>query len=78
MQDHIDLVRSEFRFVFKNILDKEHFEGKIYFRDPITKVSIFRGKIPVSTGALGIEMSQISHVQRAWHATSLILGIRGL
>ena len=44
MQEHIDLVCSEFKYVFKNILDKDHFEGKIYFRDPITNVSFFRGK----------------------------------
>lgn len=43
MQEHIGLVRSDFQYVFKDIMDKDHFEGKIYFRDPITKVSFFRG-----------------------------------
>ena len=50
MQEHIDVVRREFRFVFKNILDKEHFEGRVYFRDPITRVpfSLFIGKNQLS------------------------------
>lgn len=36
MQEHIDLVRKDFRLVFKDILDRQHFEDKIFFRDPIT------------------------------------------
>ena len=57
LQEHIDLVRSEFKYVFKNILDKDHFEGKIYFRDPITRVSFFRGKIFSVDGTRPLEAS---------------------
>jgi hypothetical protein len=43
MEEHMEMVRKEFRFVFKNIMDRDHFEDKIYFRDPITtNVNSFR------------------------------------
>lgn len=39
-------MRSDFRLVFKDILDRQHFEDKIFFRDPITtNFNSFRGAI---------------------------------
>ncbi|KAK9804190.1 hypothetical protein WJX72_000175 [[Myrmecia] bisecta] len=43
MEEHIEMVRTDFKLVFKDIMDRDHFEDKIYFRDPITNVSFFRG-----------------------------------
>jgi hypothetical protein len=36
MQEHIEVVKQNFRLIFKDIMDKDHFESKIYFRDPMT------------------------------------------
>ena len=44
MQEHIDLVKSDFRFVFKDIMDLDHFERNMFFSDPISKFTFFRGK----------------------------------
>ena len=45
MQEHLDLVRSNFQFVFKDIMDLEHFESNMLFSDPISKFTFFRGKL---------------------------------
>ena len=43
-QEHIEVVRQDFRLIFKDIMDKDHFESKIYFRDPMTtNLNSFRG-----------------------------------
>lgn len=44
MQEHIDLVKSDFRFVFKDIMDLDHFEQNMFFSDPISKFTFFRGE----------------------------------
>lgn len=44
MQEHLALVRTNFQFVFKDILDLEHFENDMFFSDPISKFTFFRGK----------------------------------
>jgi hypothetical protein len=43
LQEHIDLVRSDFQFVFKDIMDRDHFEDDIFFSDPVSKFTFFRG-----------------------------------
>lgn len=44
MREHIEIVRSDFQRVFKDIMDRDHFEDKIYFRDPISNnLNSFRG-----------------------------------
>ena len=45
MQEHLDLVRSNFQFVFKDIMDLDHFESNMFFSDPISKFTFFRGKL---------------------------------
>lgn len=45
MQDHLDLVRSDFQFVFKDIMDLDHFESSMLFSDPISKFTFFGGKL---------------------------------
>ena len=45
MQEHLDLVRSNFQFVFKDIMDLDHFEDNIFFSDPISKFTFFRGML---------------------------------
>ena len=43
-QEHIEIVKQDFRLIFKDIMDKDHFESKIYFRDPMTtNLNSFRG-----------------------------------
>ena len=43
-QEHIELVRNDFKLVFKDIMDRDHFEDTTYFRDPITtNLNSFRG-----------------------------------
>ena len=44
MQEHLDLVRTDFQFVFKDILNLDHFEKNMFFSDPISKFTFFRGK----------------------------------
>ncbi len=44
MQEHLDLVRSNFQFVFKDIMTKDYFEENMLFSDPISKFTFFRGK----------------------------------
>ena len=44
MQDHLELVRTDFQFVFKDILNLDHFEKNMFFSDPISKFTFFRGK----------------------------------
>ena len=44
MQEHLELVRTNFQFVFKDILNLDHFENKMLFSDPISKFTFFRGK----------------------------------
>ena len=37
-------MKQDFRLIFKDIMDKDHFESKIYFRDPMTtNLNSFRG-----------------------------------
>lgn len=49
----METIRKEFRFVFKNIMDRDHFEDNIYFRDPITtNLNSFRGAFCQSALAL--------------------------
>ncbi len=49
----METIRKEFRFVFKNIMDRDHFEDNIYFRDPITtNLNSFRGALCQSVLAL--------------------------
>lgn len=43
VQEHLDLVRSDFQYVFKDIMDLDHFEEQMYFSDPISKFTFFRG-----------------------------------
>ncbi|CAL8463772.1 g3306 [Coccomyxa elongata] len=43
MQEHIDLVRTNFQYVFKDIMDLDHFEENMLFSDPISKFTFFRG-----------------------------------
>lgn len=46
LQEHIELVRDDFKLVFKDIMDRDHFEDKVYFRDPITtNLNSFRGAL---------------------------------
>ena len=45
MQEHLDLVRSNFQFVFKDIMDLDHFEDNIFFSDPISNFTFFRGML---------------------------------
>lgn len=43
-QEHIEVVKQDFRLIFKDIMDKDHFESNIYFRDPMTtNLNSFRG-----------------------------------
>jgi hypothetical protein len=43
-QEHIEIVKKDFRLIFKDIMDKDHFESNIYFRDPMTtNLNFFRG-----------------------------------
>lgn len=44
MQEHLDLVRSDFQFIFKDIMDLDHFDENIFFSDPISKFTFFRGR----------------------------------
>lgn len=37
LQEHIDLVRTNFQYVFKDIMDLDHFEENMLFSDPISK-----------------------------------------
>ncbi len=48
MQEHLDLVRSDFQYVFKDIMDLEHFEERMFFSDPISKFTFFRGQAATS------------------------------
>lgn len=36
MREHIEMVKADFPLVFKDIMDRDHFEDTMYFRDPIT------------------------------------------
>ena len=39
-------MRDDFKLVFKDIMDRDHFEDKVYFRDPITtNLNSFRGAL---------------------------------
>jgi hypothetical protein len=42
-QEHIDLARADFPLVFKDILDLDHFERNMFFSDPISRFTFFRG-----------------------------------
>ena len=37
-------MKSDFRFVFKDIMDLDHFERDMFFSDPISKFTFFRGE----------------------------------
>ena len=37
------MVRSDFKYVFKDIMDRQHFEDNMFFSDPISRVTFFRG-----------------------------------
>ena len=43
LQEHIDLARADFPAVFKDILDLDHFERNVFFSDPISRFTFFRG-----------------------------------
>ena len=45
LQEHLDLVRTDFQFVFKDVLNLDHFEKNMFFSDPISKFTFFRGKV---------------------------------
>lgn len=63
-QEHIETVKQHLPLVFKNILDREHFEDKLYFRDPLTtNLNSFRCASPCSTPCC-------AEADPAWHASS--------
>ena len=46
-------MRNDFKLVFKDIMDRRHFEDKVYFRDPITtNLNSFRGDYPAAVAPL--------------------------
>ena len=59
LQEHLDLVRTDFQFVFKDILNLDHFERAMFFSDPISKFTFFRGK--VSWDELTAHTGQVSN-----------------
>lgn len=43
LQEHIDLAKADFPAVFKDIMDLDHFERNMFFSDPISRFTFFRG-----------------------------------
>lgn len=38
-------MRTNFQYVFKDIMDLDHFEENMLFSDPISKFTFFRGNV---------------------------------